>query len=415
MKSSFTVGCKLKIIKYAEMHGNAEAAEKIKVDLRRVGEWKKKKDDLSSANRKKRSLNMSPPKWPELENLLQEWVIGQRTAGRAVNTVMIRVEARAIAARLGLQEFAGTKHWCHSFMRRADLSVRCRTSVGQPLPADHQQKIDNFREFVNDQAFCISPHQLGNMDEVPVPFDVVMNRTVDVKGKDNVFISSTGHEKSFFTVVLSVLASGEKLPPLLIFKRKTMPKVKFPDNVVVRVNEKGWFNNELMKDWIEHVWNKRQHHDPNPEKSLVIMDSAPAHKHPNARAELKKASRVAIIPGGLTKFVQPLDVSINKPFKDNLRKCWESWMSDPEQAMYTKKGSRRCPGYEVVAQWVQDSFNAVTVETVLNEFEKVFSLDPETKIDKLIRVFVQLTLDEEDAPEDINDLDSNCISLKLDE
>ena len=86
MKSSFTVGCKLKIIKYAEMHGNAEAAEKFKVDLRRVGEWKKKKDDLSSANRKKRSLNMSPPKWPELEKLLQEWVIGQRTAGRAVNT-----------------------------------------------------------------------------------------------------------------------------------------------------------------------------------------------------------------------------------------------------------------------------------------------------------------------------------------
>ena len=31
-----------------------------------------------------------------------------------------------------------------------------------------------------------------------------------------------------------------------------------------------------------------------------------------------------VIPGGCTLKAQPLDVSLNKPFKDIQRKCWEN-------------------------------------------------------------------------------------------
>ena len=33
-------------------------------------------------------------------------------------------------------------------------------------------------------------------------------------------------------------------------------------------------------------------------------------------------TNLAVIPGGLTSLLQPLDVSLNKPFKDNVRKRW---------------------------------------------------------------------------------------------
>ena len=35
---------------------------------------------------------------------------------------------------------------------------------------------------------------------------------------------------------------------------------------------------------------------------------------------------MAVIPGGLTKKLQPLDIAVNKPFKDQLRAKWENWM-----------------------------------------------------------------------------------------
>ena len=35
---------------------------------------------------------------------------------------------------------------------------------------------------------------------------------------------------------------------------------------------------------------------------------------------------LAVIPAGLTCMCQPLDIVINKQFKDNLRKEWHVWM-----------------------------------------------------------------------------------------
>ena len=61
------------------------------------------------------------------------------------------------------------------------------------------------------------------MDEVSLTFDVLSNRTVEVKGARMVAVKTTGHEKTHFTVVLACCADGIKLPPVIIFKRKMFP------------------------------------------------------------------------------------------------------------------------------------------------------------------------------------------------
>ena len=262
------------------------------------------------------------------------------------------------------------------------------------MPVDYEEKVDNFRQFVKEAALGILPTQVGNMDEVPVPFDVPLNRTIEIKGTEDVFLATTGHHRTFFTVVLTVLASGEKLPPMIIFKLKEIPNVQFPEGAIVKANKEGWFNNGLMKPWIDEVWNKRQFYDPDPEKSLIIMDSTPSHKQYNGKTELEKVSKMAMIPGGCTSCCQPLDVVINKPFKDNLRALWTEWMRDPANATYTARGNRRGPGYAVVADMVKKAFDAVKTETIVSGFNKALLSDHEKRMKTFISDTNPLTPDD---------------------
>jgi hypothetical protein len=138
------------------------------------------------------------------------------------------------------------------------------------------------------------------MDEVPVSFDLPGSRTVNLKGAKEVSVATTGHEKSNFMVVLSVTSDGGKLPHLVVFKRKTLPKGNFPKCVLIAANEKGQINQHIMKVWVENVWRKRKPSFFNP-KSLYIMDSCRAHITDDLKRLVSKYSKLAIIPGGLAK------------------------------------------------------------------------------------------------------------------
>lgn len=91
------------------------------------------------------------------------------------------------------------------------------------------------------------------MDEVPLTFDVPSNKTVEAKGAKTVTIKTSGHEKNRYTMVLACTADGNKLPPLVIFKRKTLPKEKIPSGINVQVHPKGWMDEEGMRLWIRNV------------------------------------------------------------------------------------------------------------------------------------------------------------------
>ena len=88
------------------------------------------------------------------------------------------------------------------------------------------------------------------MDEVPMSFDKTGNFTVDQKGNTYIRITTIGSEKCNFTIILCVIADSGKLPPIVIFKRKTIPK-KFPKGILG--DEKGWINQEMMQIWINEV------------------------------------------------------------------------------------------------------------------------------------------------------------------
>ena len=69
----------------------------------------------------------------------------------------------------------------------------------------------------------------------------------------SVSVATSGHEKDHLTVMLACTADGEKLPPYVVFKRRTLPKVTFPAGVFVRVHPKGWMDDDLVEDRLKWV------------------------------------------------------------------------------------------------------------------------------------------------------------------
>lgn len=336
---SYTAAFKLQVIERAEVTGNRAAARDFEIDERCIRRWRSEKPSLQDMPKGKRAKRSGVAHWPELEDILEKWILEEREKGHPVSTVKVRLQAKKIATNMGISDFNGNPNWCHRFMTRKKLSVRSKTTIGQTLPSDWKEKKESFLQFVKDliSEKGFKESQIINMDEVPLTFDCPPNRTIDRTGEKSISITTTGHEKTSFTCVLSCAADGEKLKPMIIFKRKTLPKENFPHDVLIKCNEKGWMCEKLMLDWINEIWRKRKGAFFQP-KGLLIMDSMRAHLLDSVKTEAKRASAsLAVIPGGLTKALQPLDLAANKSFKGHIRNYWERWITDQKKTVHKNR------------------------------------------------------------------------------
>lgn len=72
----------------------------------------------------------------------------------------------------------------------------------------------------------------------------VVERTT---GKKTIKIQKTRNEKNRVTDVLEYAGNRTDLKPMVMFKRKTVPRVANKHGVVITAQEKGWMDTEGMK------------------------------------------------------------------------------------------------------------------------------------------------------------------------
>ena len=78
---------------------------------------------------------------------------------------------------------------------------------------------------------------------------------------------------------------------------------------------------------------------------------------------------LTVIPDGLTKILQPLDVLVNRSSKAKLRKAWEEWMISGNHT-YTKTGRQRRDDYVTIIEWILEAWNTIPTSTTINGFIK---------------------------------------------
>uniref|UniRef100_K7GBW1 HTH CENPB-type domain-containing protein n=1 Tax=Pelodiscus sinensis TaxID=13735 RepID=K7GBW1_PELSI len=341
---SYTADFKLSVVTYAKENGNRAAGRKFSINEKSVCEWRKEDVDIEKLNPHKRAHQGKKAKWPNLEENLAKWVLARRA---------IKLKARLMA-----MEMKSSGNWVYKFMKRNNLSVRARTSVGQWLPDEWKKKMDDFKDFVHKEIkqLGLKPNDIINMNEVPRSFDIPTTWSVAATGAKTV------------KVVLACTADGEKLKPMVIFKRVTMP-LKLSASMSVVCNKKGWMNTEVMKTWTDSCFCARKGGFFKP-KSLLLLDALAAHKETSVQKHINTmGTPIAVIPGGLTCKLQPLDVAVSHPFKCFICEEWDNWITNGEHT-FTLAGRQCHVTYIEVFKWVLAAWERITPTTIRNEFRK---------------------------------------------
>lgn len=374
-RRQYSAAFKRKVISAAETIGNCAAERQFGVNERSIRGWRKQKQALFACSGQRKSFR--GPKngaFPEVERELTDFVREQRAAHLAVNIELLQAKAREIARDKGIQraDFKASKHWVSRFMRRAGFSLRRRTSISQKLPESYEELLVAFQKHVISlrKAVPFQLGQIGNADQTPVYLDMPSALTVHQKGSRQVIVRSTGNEKTRVTVMLSCTADGRKLPPYVVFKRKTLPKgEKFPKNVVVRCQDKGWMDESLVLDWIKSVWCRR----PGALlglPSMLVLDAFRCHLADSVKRLLRDSrTELVVIPGGMTSQLQPLDVCINKPFKDHIRRLYMEWMRSGEPEV-TPAGRLKRASPALLCAWIAEAWACIPEALVCRAFKK---------------------------------------------
>ena len=174
---------------------------------------------------------------------------------------------------------------------------------------------------------------------------------------------------------------------------------------------------DLMKRWIRQIWIKHTQR----RKALLVMDSFRAHCTEDIQALLATAnSEVAFIPGGCTSKLQPLDVSLNKPFKAICRRSFSAFCRSQLSTMNDPTDRLKTASKQQVVQWVEEAQKHLSErpEMIIKSFQVTgISLAMDRSEDSLFRndLGMELPTEEnladgelEDAEEDpFQDLDAD--------
>ena len=149
IRHSFTAREKLKVVSYAEAHGNRAAGREFNMNETNVRQWRRLKDRLQKMPRSKMADRGSSAHFPELEAELLQWVTDRRLQGYGISTAELRLQGQHLAKKKpNNANFRASVAWSYAFLKSHNLSIRRRTHIAQKLPSDYEDQLTKFQSYI---------------------------------------------------------------------------------------------------------------------------------------------------------------------------------------------------------------------------------------------------------------------------
>ena len=185
---------------------------------------------------------------------------------------------------------------------------------------------------------------------------MVPNKTLNIAGERSINVRASTGSTMRLTCAVTVSAAGDILRPFIVFKGKcdgriarefgNPEKSDFPVDCSYMCQDRAWMDEAVMLQWVKEVLEPWSKHVPPGIVPYLLLDSYKCHLMSSVvRAIQDLEIEVEHIPGGCTGLVQPLDVGVNKPLKNRIRRKWEEYMLEEGLAMTVEATDKATNGY----------------------------------------------------------------------
>jgi hypothetical protein len=358
-----------------EYKGTTDGSYLVQTSLQRpryytsaTRQWKKDVDKIRGLEKGQRKGKLTHPcKFPALEDKLHTLILEKRKIGRKVGENWIRRTARVEFEKLWPDKvtIVGKKKvfdgmgfsngWLVGFLKRKNLSLRQPTKKAQVVPEGYKEKIISWLQF-NRRAmakFNFELSEIANMDQTPISFEFLDNKTYDTKGVRTVFVKQTGSgwDRRQATLQILVHADGiQRCKPLLVFHGKNQDHKQKPvssnlkkeyklydSRVEVMFNPKAWSNTDLMVEWIKHLYTSSTNYPFFPRHStqrpprLLSLDVFSGQKTTEVINTFKSIRcTTSFIPSGTTCVIQVCDTVVNRSLKARIEELADQYIDEHE-------------------------------------------------------------------------------------
>ena len=229
--------------------------------------------------------------------------------------------------------------WARSVLRRMEFSKRRANSTSKVLPDDF---VELKKQFLIDIKSVVKfeeiPEELIlNWDQTAMKIVPSASWTMEKKGSKRVEISAKD-DKRQVTAVFACSLSGAFLPVQMIYEGTTarcLPKVTFPSDWHITCSANHWSTETTMIDYIKriiipYVVQTRVKLKLSSDYPALVLFDVFKGQCTDAVYKLLDENNIlhVMIPANLTDQLQPLDLSVNKPAKEQMRWKFQDWYGE---------------------------------------------------------------------------------------
>jgi len=336
-----------------------------------------------------------------------EWIMSRFDENKSVTAHELQTYGLSLIQRED-PGFKASSGWALRFCKRHKEYMDSDTSFTNSLPQHLDSRVKTFRRVLHQlqQEKRFSYSSIGSVDELTINFNSILEK------RPGCLLKYTGLDTADICIILSVMADGTLLNPMLIFKSDSdlscdtkllgvgeaggmTQASQISEKGSVIVVEKGRPSTAMSAGphhintdpatilsqgldaqspplltplefsvWLERVWFKAA-----TTPSFLLADSYSVHTAElTKKLVLKEDSVLAIIPRACSSKLQPLHQGIKIKFRTHLE---EMFLSTVKTSIGKGEG-KPSPGKDMIIEWVQQAYDAIKddKEEIIRSFKR---------------------------------------------